>query len=375
MIPRIHGSLISLALAQWVSAAPAVLVQRSDLPLVESLPATCDIDLNQIHHDLCILVHSLSEIIDEATLTSPVYQDEHSGIYRADGDSPASAVRLKLSSDTPITERRPIRDLTSFAGRSIKYNTQPSASSSVHFPEHQFSVSVRGTVINLVFLPETPTDQELDSVHVNNGCAHRLTRQLLGACGQDPTGPLKIIASDQLLQKDDVLLKGKAEWKRDKAVDKNINLESGERNVSTTKENKNKQKDRLIDEDASRADEGDDGNPDDGDPVDEEEGERELVPATDRNPWSLTTILFMTSSLLMIAVTLFYIRWQKLVRSYRKPSRFRVGEAALLRWASEDMIFDDEELDTVVIDLATGEEIPLNPSPTKSLVVQYGTTQ
>ncbi|OAX40961.1 hypothetical protein K503DRAFT_864245 [Rhizopogon vinicolor AM-OR11-026] len=350
-------------------------VQRSDLPLVESLPATCDIDLNQIHHDLCTLVHSLSEIIDEATLTSPVYIDEHSGIYRADGDSPASAVRLKLSSDTPITGRRPIRDLTSFAGRSIKYNTQPSASSSVHFPEHQFSVSVRGTVINLVFLPETPTDQELDSVHVNNGCAHRLTRQLLGACGQDPTGPLKIIASDQLLQKDDVLLKGKAEWKRDKAVDKNINLESGERNVSTTKENKNKQKDRLIDEDASRADEGDDGNPDDGDPVDEEEGERELVPATDRNPWPLTTILFMTSSLLMIAVTLFYIRWQKLVRSYRKPSRFRVGEAALLRWASEDMIFDDEELDTVVIDLATGEEIPLNPSPTKSLVVQYGTTQ
>jgi hypothetical protein len=137
-------------------------------------------------------------------------------------------------------------------------------------------------------------------VHVNDGCAHRLTRQLLDACSQDATGPLKITASDQLLQKEDVLLKGKAEWKRDKAVDKNINFESGERDVSTTKKNKNKQKDRLIDEDASRADEGDDGNPDDGDSIDEEEDEQELIPATDRNPWSLTTILFITRRVLLL---------------------------------------------------------------------------
>jgi hypothetical protein len=73
MISRIRKALLPLAFAPWVSAAP--VLQRSDLPLVNSFPATCNFDLNQpeIQHDLCTLVHSISEIVDEATLTSPVY--------------------------------------------------------------------------------------------------------------------------------------------------------------------------------------------------------------------------------------------------------------------------------------------------------------
>jgi hypothetical protein len=84
------------------------------------------------------------------------------------------------------------------------------------------------------------------------------------------------------------------------------------------------------------------------------------------------------SCLLIVAARLFYVQWRRLVRPYRKPLRFRVGEAALLRWASEDMIFDDEELDTMATasaSLTTSEEIPLNPSPTKSFVIQYGSAQ
>lgn len=71
MIARIRRGLISLAFVQWVSAAPTV--QHSDLPLVESFPATCNLDFNQIQHDLCTLVHSISEIVDEATLAPPSY--------------------------------------------------------------------------------------------------------------------------------------------------------------------------------------------------------------------------------------------------------------------------------------------------------------
>lgn len=75
--------------------------------------------------------------------------------------------------------------------------------------------------------------------------------------------------------------------------------------------------------------------------------------------------------MLIVAARQFYVRWRRPVRSYRKPLRFHVGEATLLRWASEDMIFDNEELDTI----ANGnEEIPLNPSPTKGFVIQYGSS-
>lgn len=84
------------------------------------------------------------------------------------------------------------------------------------------------------------------------------------------------------------------------------------------------------------------------------------------------------SCLLIVAARLFYVRWRSLVGPYRKPLRFRVGEAALLRWASEDMIFDDEELDIMGTgsgSLTTSEEIPLNPSPTKSFIIQYGSAR
>lgn len=86
----VRRALISLALVPWVSAAPAV--QRSDLPFIKSLSATCNFDSSQIRHDLCKLVHSISEIIDSdgVTLPPPV------GIVDV-GEHPVSLLMIGLS--------------------------------------------------------------------------------------------------------------------------------------------------------------------------------------------------------------------------------------------------------------------------------------
>lgn len=84
------------------------------------------------------------------------------------------------------------------------------------------------------------------------------------------------------------------------------------------------------------------------------------------------------SYVLIIATRLYYPRLRGLLRSYQKPNCFRVGETVLLRWAREDMDFDDEEEDTMVNGsdgLIRGEEIPLKPSPRNNFVLQYGSAQ
>lgn len=116
---------------------------------------------------------------------------------------------------------------------------------------------------------------------VIDGCAHRLAWQLLDTCGVES---LKIAVSDELLQEGEMLVKDKV---KSKVVSKNSKFfKSGD---------ETKQKDYNINKDASRANEDGGGSPDNTDPTDEEleQDERELIPPTDRNPWSLT-IVFMT---------------------------------------------------------------------------------
>lgn len=125
----------------------------------------------------------------------------------------------------------------------------------------------------------------------NDGCPCRATWQSLDACVQDLVESLKLADSDEPIQREEKLLPGNTKTKTDEAVDENIIvIETGVRDIST----KQKLKDRHIEKDAGYADEGDDGGPDDEDPIEEEENGQELIPQTNRNSWLLTTILFMT---------------------------------------------------------------------------------
>ncbi|KAG1723068.1 uncharacterized protein EDB91DRAFT_1254249 [Suillus paluster] len=386
MISRARRALISLVFTPWVSAAPAM--QLSELSQVESLPAICNFDLSTIQHDLCTLVHDLAKVVeDEATLTSPYSNSidlgEHLGkmsstsLFLEDEKFPANAERLQTMSDTPIAGRRPSHDLTSDAGRLIVI-------------DHNIrSPDVGGLVINFVFLPRTHTD-ELDFVHVS-GCARRLTWESLHACDQELVESWKIVASDngrpkryELLQEEG-LLGGKTKRKRNVDTDKNSTIfKNGESDASETdnEHSGDGRTGRNVDtgSDEGNENEGNDeksGNssPDEN-PTDEQDGEQKFIPPPDRNSWSPTTILLVTSSILIVATRLLYARLRGLVRSYLKPNRFRVGETMLLRWAHEDMAFDDEEEDTMVNGIvATGEEIPLKPSPRKNFVIQYGSAQ
>jgi hypothetical protein len=125
-------------------------------------------------------------------------------------------------------------------------------------------------------------------MHVNDGCAQRLTQQLLSACAKNPVESLKTTASNELLQEEEVLSMGKTGSKRDQGVKKNMkNFGSGERDVGIMKREKRNMDASLVDED-------DDGSPGDVDPVGEEENERDLLTPTEHNPWSLTTIILLT---------------------------------------------------------------------------------
>jgi hypothetical protein len=115
-----------------------------------------------------------------------------------------------------------------------------------------------------------------------------LTQQLLSACAENPVASLKITASDELLQEEEVVSMGKTGSKRDQSVEKNMKIfASGERDVGIMKREKRNMDASLVDED-------DDGSPSDVDPVGEEENERNLIPPTEHNPWSLTTIILLT---------------------------------------------------------------------------------
>lgn len=74
MISHTRRALLSLVFTPWVSAAPAM--QRSELLLVEPLPASCNFDLSTIKHELCTIVHDLADIMDdEAALNTPYIID------------------------------------------------------------------------------------------------------------------------------------------------------------------------------------------------------------------------------------------------------------------------------------------------------------
>ncbi|KAG0693914.1 hypothetical protein DFH29DRAFT_962486 [Suillus ampliporus] len=369
MISRTRRALISLVFAPWVSAAPAM--QRSEPLLVESLPATCNLDLSTIQYDLCTIV---GEILDDgATLTSPHIIDlgEYS---QKDGRFQASAARPQTMSDTPISRSH---DLTSDAGRLVtEHNTQSPTSAGVHVPEG----NIGDVVISFTFLPERHTD-EFNPVHVI-GCTYRLTWESLHTCDPELVEFWTTAASDdsrpkryEVLQEEEGLLGGQTKWKRD-TVESDASETGNDRprdegtghNVDTRSDEGN--------ENEGNDEKPDDERPDDN-PTDEQDDEQdsEFIPPTDRNSWSLTTVLFVTSFVLIIATRLFYARLQGLVRSYLKPNHFRVGESVLLRWAREEN-FDDEEEDTMVNgSLTTGEEIPLKPSPRKNFVIQYGSAQ
>ena len=66
------------------------------------------------------------------------------------------------------------------------------------------------------------------------------------------------------------------------------------------------------------------------------------------------------------------------MRSRPSFTRFRVGEHVLLRWAQEDMGYENGEEDHMVNGeqdpdfYADEEQIPLKPSPRKGHVPSYG---
>ncbi|KAG1724028.1 hypothetical protein EDB19DRAFT_1745047 [Suillus lakei] len=354
MISRIRRALLSLVFTPWVSAAPAT--QRSELLLVEPPLASCNFDFSAIQHELCALVHDVARIVeDEATLTSPYIIDQSENSW-------------KEVSDTPISGRRPGHDSDARRLIVIEHNTQSPNFDGVNFPGGHFSANVGGVLTNFVFLPEGHMD-ELDSVHVI-GCTHRLTWESLHACDQEHLEPGKIEPPYdgrpkryELLQEEEGLFRGKDTDTNSKIFE---NGEAVSHNVDTRGDEGNKNGDNP-----------DDGRPDEN-PTDEQDDEQEFIPPTNRNPWPLTIILFMTSSVLIFATRIFYVPLRGLLRPYLKPNRFRVGETMLLRWAHEDMNFDGEEEDTMVNGsdgLITGEEIPLKPSPRKNFVIQYGSAQ
>jgi hypothetical protein len=285
-------------------------MQRSELLLVESPPASCNFDLSTIQHELCAIVHDVAKIVEDiAALNTPHIIDLSE--YSCKGEIfTTSAVHLHTTFDTPITTRSPLH-----------------------------------------------------------------------ACDQEPLESWKVALSDDDRQKGHNLVEelsmGKIQWKRNGDVDTINNIfENGE----------SESNDRLRHEGSHNVDirgdeetvnEGNDEKPHDGlpedDSTDEQDGQLEFLPPTNRNSWSLIAILLMASSVLIITTRLFYVRLWVLPRSYQKPNRFRVSETILLRWAREDMIFDDEEEDTMVN--GGGEEIPLKPSPRKNFVIQYGSAQ
>lgn len=68
----------------------------------------------------------------------------------------------------------------------------------------------------------------------------------------------------------------------------------------------------------------------------------------------------------------------KYVKTHPWLLRSRVGERVLVRWAYEDFSVDGAEEDTMVNDrefegmIALDEQIPLKPSPRRTVTVSYG---
>lgn len=348
-------------------------MQRSELLLVES---SCNFDLSTIQHELCAIVHDVAKIVeDEAAVNTPYIIDlsEYSqkGVIFT-----ASTAHLQTNFETTIVARSPNHD--SGAGRPIFIEHNTESLGSLNFPEIRFSTNGGPILINFVLLPDRHMDK-LDSVW----CTRRLTWESLDVCDQEPLESWKITLSDDGQPKRhnlmEELFRGKVQWKRDGDTHTNSNI--FENGGSETNDLPRDEGGITVDirDDEENVNESDDEELDDEypeeNPTDEEQ---EFLPPANSNSSSITFILLMISSVLVIATRLFYARLRGLLRSYQKPNRFRVGETMLLRWAHEDMNFDDEEEDTMVNGgdgLITGEEIPLKPSPRKNFVIQYGSAQ
>lgn len=365
MISRTRRALLSLVFAPWVSAAPTM--QRSELLLVES---SCNFDLSTIQHELCAIVHDVAKVVeDEAAVNTPYIIDlsEYSqkGVIFT-----ASAAHLQTIFYTSIAARSPNHD--SGAGQPIVIEHNTESLNSLNFPEIRFSTNGGPVLINFVLLSDRQIDK-LDSVW----CIRRLTWESLAVCDQEPLESWKITPSDDGRPKRhnlmEELFRGKMQWKRNGGTVKNGASESN----NLPREEGGHNVDIRGDEEIVNEDDDEklgDGHPEEN-PTDEQQ---EFLPPVNSNPWSIIFILFMISSVLIIATRLFYARLRGLLRLYQKPNRFRVGETMLLRWVHEDMNFDDEEEDTMVNGgdgLITGEEIPLKPSPRKNFVIQYGSAQ
>ncbi|THH30960.1 hypothetical protein EUX98_g3214 [Antrodiella citrinella] len=124
-------------------------------------------------------------------------------------------------------------------------------------------------------------------------------------------------------------------------------------------------------------------------PSDNEEGDSEQL--VDLPPYSNRTsraswIMFLSSTAIvaLVAYTAYNpplpVRRRVIafIRSRPSLTRFRVGENVLLRWAQEDMGYENDEEDLMVngerdpIFFQDDEQIPLKPSPRKGLVPTYG---
>ncbi|KAG1767074.1 hypothetical protein EDD22DRAFT_876352 [Suillus occidentalis] len=359
MISRTRRALLSLVFAPWISAAPTM--QRSELLLVES---SCNFDLSTIQHELCAIVHDVAKTLEDEAAVNTSYIIDLSEYSQKGVISTASAAHLQTIFDTSIAARSPNHD--SGAGRPIVIEHNTKSLNSLNFPEIRFSTNGGPVLINFVLLSDRQIDK-LDSVW----CTRRLTWDSLDVCDQEPLESWKITLSDDgrperhnLMEE---LFRGKMQWKRNGASESNnLPREEGGHNVDIRGD------EEIVNEDDDEK--LDDGHPEEN-PTDEQQ---EFLPPVNSNSWSITFILLMISSVLIIATRLFYARLRGLLRSYQKPNRFRVGETMLLRWAHEDMNFDDEEEDTMVNGgdgLITGEEIPLKPSPRKNFVIRYGSAQ
>lgn len=367
MISRTRRALLSLVFAPWVSAAPAM--QRSELLLVES---SCNFDLSTIQHELCAIVHDVAKIVEDEAVVNTPYIIDLSEYSQKGKMFTASAAHLQTISDTTIAARSPNHD--SGAGRPIviEHNTESLHSATLDFPEIRFSTNGGPVLISFVLLPDRHMNK-LDSVW----CTRRLTWESLHVCDQEPLESWKMTLSDDGRPKRhnlmEELFRGKMQWKWDGDIDTNSNI--SENGGSETNNLPRDEGGHNVDirGDEENVNEGDDEKLDDGHPEENPTDEQqEFLPPTNSNSWSLTITLLMISSVLIIATRLFYARLRGLLRSYQKPNRFRVGETMLLRWAHEDMNFDDEEEDTMV---NGGEEIPLKPSPRKNFVIRYGSAQ
>ncbi|KAF8839785.1 hypothetical protein BDN67DRAFT_969532 [Paxillus ammoniavirescens] len=120
-----------------------------------------------------------------------------------------------------------------------------------------------------------------------------------------------------------------------------------------------------------------------GSPTGDTDGEgnqlQDVPPKLNSGKPSIMTVLLLTSSgLVLVATMLILLRSpsKHLCGKRFAPSRFRISEARLLQWASEDAeLVESAEDVNGGDDLINDESIPLKPTPRKNISVHYGSAQ